>query len=171
MIGRRRIRTLSTLALVASIAGLQALPAASASNAYDPGNPAQVAEYQHALSLGVRAYVYGYPLLDTNRVYLTATSVNVPNGSGGGPGQRVQRLPQAREPSLDIYIQPNPPADPRQRRNWLPSPAGAAFRLIMRLYAPKDVGGILSGATWQPPTVLPCLTDGKTSAGISCASG
>ena len=72
--------------------------------------------------------------------------------------------------SLDIYVQPAPPADSLQRRNWLPSPAGRAFRLIMRLYKPKNVAGIISGGSWQPPTVLPCLAGGFTSAGTACAS-
>ena len=71
--------------------------------------------------------------------------------------------------SLDVYVQPDAPRDPVQRRNWLPSPAGAAFRLIMRLYVPRDVGGIISGRTWQPPTVLPCLSGGRTGAGAACA--
>ena len=71
--------------------------------------------------------------------------------------------------SLDIYIQPTAPSDRLQRRNWLPSPAGKTFRLIMRLYKPRDVRGILSGRSWQPPTVLPCLANGTTSAGTACA--
>jgi hypothetical protein len=72
--------------------------------------------------------------------------------------------------SLDIYIQPQAPTNPRQRPNWLPSPAGQPFRLIMRLYKPNDVAGILSGRTWQPPTILPCLPSGATAAGTACAS-
>jgi hypothetical protein len=72
--------------------------------------------------------------------------------------------------SLDLYIQPGPPSDPAQRRNWLPSPEGRPFRLIMRLYEPADVAGILSGRSWQPPTVLPCLASGATAAGTRCAS-
>jgi hypothetical protein len=71
--------------------------------------------------------------------------------------------------SLDLYIQPQAPSDPAQRRNWLPSPAGRAFRLIMRLYEPTDVAGIVSGRIWQPPTVLPCGASGRTSAGTLCA--
>jgi hypothetical protein len=71
--------------------------------------------------------------------------------------------------SLDLYVQPNAPSDPAQRRNWLPSPAGRAFRLIMRLYKPNDVAGIIAGRTWQPPTVLPCQADGRTSAATRCA--
>jgi hypothetical protein len=70
--------------------------------------------------------------------------------------------------SLDLFIQPNAPADPRARANWLPSPAGRAFRLIMRLYEPRNVAGILSGRTWQPPLVLPCGAAGVTSTGIAC---
>ena len=72
--------------------------------------------------------------------------------------------------SLDIYIQPTAPTNAVQRQNWLPSPAGKAFRLIMRLYRPINVPGILSGATWQPPSVLPCLAGGQTSDGVACAS-
>lgn len=72
--------------------------------------------------------------------------------------------------SLDLYIQPSAPTTPQQRANWLPSPAGAAFRLIMRLYRPVNVAGIVSGRIWQPPTVLPCLADGKTADGVACAN-
>jgi hypothetical protein len=79
------------------------------------------------------------------------------------------RLRYNSDGSLDIYVQPTAPRDPPRRRNWLPSPAGEAFRLIMRLYEPRDVAGILSGRSWQPPTVLPCLAAGATSAGTTCA--
>jgi hypothetical protein len=72
--------------------------------------------------------------------------------------------------SLDIYIQAQAPSDPAQRANWLPSPAGQPFRLIMRLYKPNRVAGILSGSSWQPPTILPCLPNGLTSAATACAN-
>ncbi len=71
--------------------------------------------------------------------------------------------------SLDLYIQPSAPSDPLQRRNWLPSPGGQAFRLIMRLYKPVDIPGILSGTSWRPPTILPCLANGMTADGVACA--
>ncbi len=80
------------------------------------------------------------------------------------------RLHYNADGSLDVYIQPTAPQAPLQRLNWLPSPAGKAFRLIMRLYKPIDVNGILDGSSWQPPTVLPCLPSGTTSAGTTCAS-
>ena len=72
--------------------------------------------------------------------------------------------------SFDIYIQPDAPTNPTERQNWLPSPAGQPFRLIMRLYEPTDIADILSGRGWQPPTVLPCLPSGATSAGTRCAT-
>lgn len=72
--------------------------------------------------------------------------------------------------SLDIYIQPNPPASALARENWLPAPAGRAFRLMMRLYRPVNIDGIVNGSTWQPPTVLPCEANGRTAAGTACAS-
>ena len=74
-----------------------------------------------------------------------------------------------RDGSLDVYIQPTEPRNPLQREAWLPSPAGKSFRLIMRLYQPVDIPGIISGKSWQPPTVLPCLPTGATTAGTACA--
>ncbi len=57
--------------------------------------------------------------------------------------------------SLDIYVQSIQPADPAKAKNWLPSPAAAAFRLTMRLYQPTSgqISGILDGSGWDPPTV------------------
>jgi hypothetical protein len=75
-----------------------------------------------------------------------------------------------RDGSLDVYIQPAAPRDPGERRAWLPSPTDSkAFRLIMRLYEPVDIAGIVSGHSWQPPTVLPCLPTGITAGGTACA--
>lgn len=77
--------------------------------------------------------------------------------------------------SLDVYIQPDQPADPPQVSNWLPSPAADAtqrgFRLTMRLYglSKSGISGLLDGTGWQGPTILSCGNDNKTSTGISCA--
>jgi hypothetical protein len=72
--------------------------------------------------------------------------------------------------SLDVYIQPTAPRNPVERRAWLPSPAGRPFRLIMRLYEPVNIPGIISGRSWRPPVVLPCLPSGKTADGTACAA-
>jgi hypothetical protein len=79
------------------------------------------------------------------------------------------RLHYNSDGTLDLYIQSNEPRNPVQREAWLPSPAGKSFRLIMRLYQPIDIPGIISGRSWQPPTVLPCLPNGRTAAGTACA--
>lgn len=56
--------------------------------------------------------------------------------------------------SIDIYLQSTEPTDPKQAQNWLPTPAGANYRLIWRLYDAGDqVDGILSGAGWSPPAI------------------
>jgi len=78
--------------------------------------------------------------------------------------------------SLDIYIQPDQPADPDQARNWLPSPAADAaqpgFRLTMRLYGLSQAGikGLQDGTGWQGPTILPCGVGNETTTGIACAA-
>ena len=56
--------------------------------------------------------------------------------------------------SLDVYIQHDEPSAAIERQNWLPAPTGA-FRLLMRIYAPKPaaIPGILDGSGWDPPTI------------------
>jgi hypothetical protein len=51
-------------------------------------------------------------------------------------GDRTAGLKAAADGSLDIVIQHDAPADPAQRANWLPSPAGN-FALVLRAYEPK----------------------------------
>jgi hypothetical protein len=82
--------------------------------------------------------------------------------------------------SLDIFVQPNAPTNPDQLANWLPSPAGAAFRMITRLYGPPaaKIDGIIDGTAWKNGTILPCTPSGSTppfppggiAAPIACAS-
>ncbi len=48
--------------------------------------------------------------------------------------------------SLDVLVQASPPDDPAA--NWLPAPPDA-FRLFLRLYAPKSGTG-----TWRPPALV-----------------
>src|SRR5450755_3274806 len=46
---------------------------------------ASKAQYEKAYALGLEAYTYGLPLLETNKTFLTQTSINVSNGNGYGP--------------------------------------------------------------------------------------
>jgi hypothetical protein len=59
--------------------------------------------------------------------------------------------------SVDLYVQSTQPTDPAQAQNWLPSPAGAPFRMIWRLYqtAPDQISGVLDGSGWDPPAITP----------------
>ncbi len=80
---------------------------------------------------------------------------------------------QYEEGALNLYIQSEEPAGEAEQDNWLPAPAGP-FQLIMRLYGTDEasIDPILEGApgSWTPPTILPCLENGKTAAGWNCAS-
>ncbi|AVH24072.1 DUF1214 domain-containing protein [Nocardia cyriacigeorgica] len=52
---------------------------------------------------------------------------------------------------LTLYLQPAPPADPDQLRNWLPTPAGDTFQLAARFYGPTS--GLLDGTYPMPKPV------------------
>ena len=54
-------------------------------------------EYEHALSVGTQAYVYGEPLLDMQRVFQTLTSVTVPDHAGRRTRQPVLPLHRTRQ--------------------------------------------------------------------------
>jgi hypothetical protein len=44
------------------------------------GSKGSQSDYQKAYAIGLQAYVYGLPLIETNKTFLTMTSVNVSNG-------------------------------------------------------------------------------------------
>ncbi|MBU3067302.1 DUF1214 domain-containing protein [Nocardia sp. NEAU-G5] len=50
----------------------------------------------------------------------------------------------------------DPPADPEQRRNWLPTPANDHFQLAARFYGPTP--GLLDGTYPMPKAIR---TDGQ----------
>jgi hypothetical protein len=51
-------------------------------------------------------------------------------------GDRTPGLVRNADGSLDIWIQPEPPVDPAQRANWLPSPPENKFYMNARIYQP-----------------------------------
>ena len=57
----------------------------AANAAYDPGDPAQKAVYDATLPIAVQGYEFGAPILNMDKTFRISTSVNVPNGRGGGP--------------------------------------------------------------------------------------
>ena len=83
LISSRRPRPIVVgFALTCALVGVSA---SSALAAYDPSDPAQKAEYDQALAVGTQGYVYGRPVVNTERVFQTHTSVNVCDGRGHAP--------------------------------------------------------------------------------------
>ncbi|WP_081881611.1 DUF1254 domain-containing protein [Bosea sp. LC85] len=64
-------------------------------------------------------------------------------------GTKNKDLRLAADGSLTIYVQPDAPADPVQRANWLPAPKGE-FSLYVRAYWPKAPA---VDGSWTPPAV------------------
>src|SRR5258708_27661780 len=108
---------------------------------------------------GSRRYVAHFPARDLPfpaRAFWSLTMYDsngffVPNTAHVYLINNRTRLYYNRNGSLDLYIQTTAPRNRTERLAWLPSPAGKAFRLIMRLYKPVDIPGIISGSSWQPP--------------------
>jgi hypothetical protein len=86
---------------------LAMVAAASASAAYDPADPAQRAAYDHALAVGQEAYVYGVPLLDSDALFRTGTSVNVSNGRGAGPVNQFNHFTRLADADDRTVVAPN----------------------------------------------------------------
>ena len=64
-------------------------------------------DYNTGLALGQKAYRYGIPLLDTARVYATATSVNAPDGRGDGPVNEFSNVRRLTGPLETTVVAPN----------------------------------------------------------------
>jgi hypothetical protein len=93
----RLARLVAGLALSFTLLGVGAV-AASADATSD---------YNTGLTLGQLAYQYGVPLLDTARVYATATSVNVPDGRGNGPVNEFSSVHRLANPNDKTVVAPN----------------------------------------------------------------
>ena len=65
-------------------------------------------------------------------------------------GTKNKDLKLAKDGSLTIYVQADPPSDRVQRANWLPAPKGD-FSLYVRAYWPKEA---VSDGSWTPPAVV-----------------
>ena len=89
---------------------LVGVSAGSALAAYDPSDPAQKAAHDQALAVGTQAYVYGHPVLNTERVFQEHTSVNVCDGRGHGP--------------INTFCPFLNPADPNDRTVVAPDTSG-----------------------------------------------
>ena len=67
---------------------------------------ASEADYTQARALGLEAYTYGLPLLQTNKTFQTQTSVNVSNGQGYGPVNQFNSVRQLNNPTSTAVVAP-----------------------------------------------------------------
>jgi hypothetical protein len=82
--------------------------AGDAPAAYNPNDPAQKAEHDNAMAIGVQAYKYGLPLLDMQRNFSTYTSVTACNPKlGYGPVNRLCNVAQLADPTDRQVVAPN----------------------------------------------------------------
>ena len=89
--GRALLATCASISLLLATAG----PAAASS-----------ADYDKARALGLQAYTYGLPLLETNRTFQTQTSVNVSNDQGDGPVNRFNNVRRLNDPRSKTVVAP-----------------------------------------------------------------
>jgi hypothetical protein len=95
-IGRPLLRILAVLALAIS-AGFAGASSASATQE----------EYDNGYELGTDAYLYGLPIVTTNKTFLNQSSTNVPNGRGFGPVNRFNPVRTFTTPSDRSVVAPN----------------------------------------------------------------
>ena len=74
-------------------------------------------ERESAFNLGVQAYVYGQPLLDTERVYNSTTSVTVPDHIGDAPANQFSHFVKLATEKEGVVVAPN--ADTLYGIAWL----------------------------------------------------
>lgn len=91
------------------------------------------ADYDTALRLGTQAYTYGLPLLETNKTFLTMTSVNVSNGHGFGPVNQFNHVRELNGPGSTAVVAPG--ANALSSIAWLDLSAEPQV-----MHAPKVVG-------------------------------
>lgn len=65
-------------------------------------------------------------------------------------GTKNKDLKFAKDGSLTIYVQAEPPGNAAQRANWLPAPKGD-FSLYVRAYWPKES---VTNGSWTPPAAV-----------------
>ena len=97
----RRVFTLGVcIALVCGLGALWAGAAAAEETPYER-------EYQQALALGIRGYMYAQPLLDTERIFKTSTSVTVPTALGYAPVNQFSHFQTLATTKESVVVAPN----------------------------------------------------------------
>ena len=91
--------------------------AGTAFASYDATDPAQKAQYDATLPLATKAYEYGIALLNMQRTYATSTSLNVPDGRGGGPVNQFSHFEKLADAKDRTVVAPN--SDTLYSMAWL----------------------------------------------------
>jgi hypothetical protein len=81
------------------------LPAVAGCSSGNASSNSQ-SDYNKAYNVGLQAYTYGLPLLETNKTFLTMTSVNVSNGNGFGPVNQFNHVRKPNDPSSSAVVAP-----------------------------------------------------------------
>ena len=63
-------------------------------------------DYNTGYAIGLQAYTYGLPLLETNATFLTMTSVNLTNGNGFGPVNQFNDVRKPNDPTSTAVVAP-----------------------------------------------------------------
>ena len=95
-IGRGRVLCVACAVTLATVAALLAAPVSAS---------ASQADYNKAYSLGLQAYTYGLPLLETDKTFLTQTSINVSRG-GFGPVNQFSSVRALNDPNSKSVVAP-----------------------------------------------------------------
>ncbi len=95
LIAARALRLTIALAAVAAGLAVVATPAPAAT------------DYETGYALGAEAYEYGIPIVDTGRIYRTATSVSKSDGKGNAPPNRFSHARKLAQPTDRTVVAPN----------------------------------------------------------------
>ena len=67
---------------------------------------ASQADYAKAYAVGLKAYTYGLPLLETNKTFRSMTSINVSNGTAFGPVNQFNNVRSLNNPTSKAVVAP-----------------------------------------------------------------
>ena len=102
------VRTSGTIGRIAGVAALVcAVLGLSASAAFAEETEQFKTERLAALNLGIKAYIYGQPLLDSQRIYSTITSVTKPDAQGDAPVNQFSHLQALSTTKEGCVVAPN----------------------------------------------------------------
>lgn len=102
----RRRRLVAGCVLMLAALAFAALMAATGRASTPSPAPTSQSAYSKAYELGLEAYTYGLPLLETNKTFLTQTSVNVSNDSGYGPDNQFNSVRNLTNPKSKAVVAP-----------------------------------------------------------------